>query len=233
MIAKSKSIAIARFRPMLLATLGTVLAGLAVAYASTSDAPGQQNGAQQRHFAVRRSRIFYDVHRFHRVSFIVDTSGDMMNKFWSVSSELRQVVDSLSPSQSFDISYFGATDDTLTKYARCERPELLPATAESKLKARQFLQGLCTTGYRDPTDALESAFGRKSDVVYLLTDGDFSDNDAMLRRIHELNRQKRVKIYTIAFVGKTDAGTADLKLLKSIAAENRGRFRYVREWELQ
>ena len=230
---KELKVKFGRLRMRVLATLGIVLAaGLAVAYASMSDAPAKQNGAQQRRIAVRRSGIFYDVHRFRRISFVVDTC-DGMNKLLTLKAEFPQVVTALGPAQSFNISFFGGSFDDLAKCARLDPSELLPATVENRRETSRFLQGVCTTGYRDPTEALESAFQRNPDVIYLLTDGDFSDNDAVLGKIRELNKKKRVKIYTIAMVGETDRDMAYLKLLKRIAAENRGRFRYVREWELQ
>ena len=65
---------------------------------------------------------------------------------------------------------------------------------------------------------------------YILTDGDFPNNDQVIAEIRRLNKDKKVKINTIAFM---DRGEAYEKLLKQIADENGGLFKFVSDSDLQ
>ncbi|HXE56255.1 MAG TPA: hypothetical protein VN541_24725, partial [Tepidisphaeraceae bacterium] len=87
-------------------------------------------------------------------------------------------------------------------------------------------------GSTNPLPGLELAFHQHPDLIYLLTDGDFPDNKAVLDRIHQLDKDHRVKINTIAFVGDNDNDTDFMKLLKQIAQETGGVYRYVKESDL-
>ncbi|HZL37835.1 MAG TPA: hypothetical protein VFC78_21130 [Tepidisphaeraceae bacterium] len=66
--------------------------------------------------------------------------------------------------------------------------QLLPATPANKRRAMDFLEGSTAVGSTDPIPGLEAAFRQRPQVIYLLTDGDFPDNDAVLRRICQLNK---------------------------------------------
>jgi len=85
-------------------------------------------------------------------------------------------------------------------------------------------------GSTDPIPGLELAFKQQPDLIYLLTDGDFPDNAAVLKFIREHNvGAHKAKINTIAFM---DHGAAYEKVLQDIARENDGVFRYVSNEEL-
>ncbi len=74
-------------------------------------------------------------------------------------------------------------------------------------------------GDTDPRAALRYALQLKPDVIYFLTDGSFD------RRIgHELEKlvQPNAVIHTFAFGDRIGE-----KLLKKIAANNRGRYHYI------
>jgi len=73
---------------------------------------------------------------------------------------------------------------------------------------------------------------QKPELIYILTDGDFRDNQAVLKRIGELNRDRKAHVNTIAFVNDSDTDTAFLELLQQIARENGGTFKHVREGDL-
>ena len=80
---------------------------------------------------------------------------------------------------------------------------------------------------------LRVAMQQKPDVVYLLTDGDFPNNNAVLEEIRKLNAgTKKVKINTIAFVNEKDTDEDFKELLQKIATESGGAFRQVKEYEL-
>src|SRR6185312_10164471 len=136
-------------------------------------------------------------------------------------------IEGLKPTQSFSIHFFRDTR------ALSLSPQLWVATPENKLHALDFLETVAPRGTTDPLPALELAFKQKPQLIFLLTDGDFPDDDAVLNRIRQLNRNHGVKIDTIAFVGRADTDTAFIALLKQIAAENGGVFRHVRTDEVE
>jgi len=155
------------------------------------------------------------------VAFLCDASGSMLGKIAALKGEIDKAIMSLRPVQSFDIIFFGDNrSDSLS-------PHMLMATPDNKVRATEFLETVTPRGPTDPLPALELAFAEKPQLIFLLTDGDFPDNDAVLKRIQELNGQKIVKISTIAFVGEGDTDTAFISLLKQIAAENGGIYKHV------
>ena len=162
------------------------------------------------------------------ITFVCDASGSMINKMASLKDQLNKAVTGLRPIQSFNIIFFqDKTLDALDKSGG-----LLAATPETKRKAGTFLEGVTTTGTTDPIPGIQMAFKTKPQLIYLLTDGDFPDNDAVLKVIRELNKDKKVKINTIAFVGQSDTDTAFKDLLKTIATESGGTFKLVNEGDL-
>ena len=84
-----------------------------------------------------------------------------------------------------------------------------------------------------PDRGVRPGFKQQPQLLYLLTDGDFADNNAVLKRVRELNADKRVKINTIAFVNAGDTDRKFLDVLETIARENGGVFRLVAEDKLE
>jgi hypothetical protein len=163
-----------------------------------------------------------------RIAFICDASGSMLNKFSTLRRELSNTVQGLQVIQSFNIIFF--QEQTCTAL---DNNQLVMATPEDKLKATNFLEDKVTPrGETNPIPGIELAFKQKPELVYLLTDGDFPDNKAVLKRITELNRDHKVKINTIAFVGEADTDTEFMKLLQQIAKENHGVYKFVKESDL-
>ena len=161
------------------------------------------------------------------VAFLCDASGSMLAKFASLRLELSRAVQSLKPSQSFAITFFG------DKQYQSLNPQLLIANPENKVRALNFLEDVVARGPTEPLPALELAFKQKPQLIFLLTDGDFPDNDAVLSRIRQLNRDRAVKINTIAFVNEGDTDTEFIHLLKQIADENGGTYRHVTQDDLR
>jgi hypothetical protein len=162
----------------------------------------------------------------HSVAFLCDSSGSMLSKFDALKGELDKAIMTLRANQSFDIIFFG--DNRSISLS----PSLIMATPQTKVRASNFLAGVAPRGPTDPLPALELAFQQRPELIFVLTDGDFPDNDAVLKRIRELNRQTKVKINTIAFVGEGDHDTAFISLLKQIAVENGGIYKHVMQSEL-
>ncbi|HYE17280.1 MAG TPA: hypothetical protein VEA69_02490 [Tepidisphaeraceae bacterium] len=159
-----------------------------------------------------------------RIVYLCDSSGSMMTNFDSLRAQLGRAVDALRPIQEFDVIFF-AQDS----YRALDR-RLVRALPETKRQAYDFLDKTVPTGTSDPLPGLRAAFALQPQLVYLLTDGDFPDNAGTLAEIRKLNADKRVKINTIAFVGR---GEEYEKLLKQIADENGGIFKYVDEADMR
>ncbi|HSU68098.1 MAG TPA: hypothetical protein VLJ39_14570 [Tepidisphaeraceae bacterium] len=155
------------------------------------------------------------------VAFLCDASGSMLNKFSDLRRELNKAIQSLKPYQSFAITFFQG--ERFLSF----NPQLLLANPENKLRAMNFLEDVSPRSTTDPIPSLELAFKQKPQLVFLLTDGDFPDNAAVLGKIRQLNHDGAVKINTIAFVGQADTDTAFIGLLKQIAQENGGTYRHV------
>lgn len=161
-----------------------------------------------------------------KITFVCDASGSMLSKFSTLRRELSRTIRVLQPVQSFGLIFFQKQS------AMYLDQNLLMATPDAKLRADKFLETVTPREETNPIPALEIAFKQKPDLIYLLTDGDFPDNKAVLDRIHQLNKDGKVKINTIAFVGDTDNDTEFMALLKKIAQETGGVYRYVRESDL-
>ncbi|MDB5299959.1 MAG: marine proteobacterial sortase target protein [Phycisphaerales bacterium] len=173
------------------------------------------------------SEMFRPPSGARKIAFVCDASGSMLTKMASLKLELSKAVNALKPNQSFGVTFFHET--------RCTSLDssLVAATPQNKRKANNFLEDVTSAGPTDPIPGIEQAFRQQPELIFLLTDGDFPDNALVLRRIRELNRDKRVKINTIAFVNSSDSDTAFLGLLKTIATENGGAFKRVAEDELE
>ena len=165
------------------------------------------------------------------VVFVCDASGSMINTFASLKSELAKTVSRLKGVQGFNIIFFQAE-----KSAALD-DKLLFATLDNKRKALKWLDTITTSGATDPLPALEQSFAIKPQLVYLLTDGDFPDNNAVRDAISRLNKDKQTKVNTILFTA--DHGTDDdvskqfVSLLKSIAKDNGGVFSRVKAADLK
>jgi uncharacterized protein with von Willebrand factor type A (vWA) domain len=151
----------------------------------------------------------------------------MITKIAALKAELARAVQSLKPSQSFNVIFF--QDQSCKSFS----PELAAASPSNTRRAIQFLDDVVTTGETNPIPALELAFQQKPEIIYFLTDGDFPDNDAVLRKIQTLNTGGHVRINTIALVGSGDTDTGFIALLKKVAQETHGTYRHVSEDDLR
>lgn len=160
------------------------------------------------------------------LAYVCDASGSMMNKMATLKNELKRSIDALRVTQSFSVIFFA------DEKPQALGQQLIFASPENKRKAYDFLQNITTSGATDPIPGLELAFRQKPQLIFLLTDGDFPDNAAVLKKVSELNKGKQVRINTIAFVGSGDTDKAFIEVLSQIAKESGGVFRQVSENEV-
>jgi len=164
------------------------------------------------------------------VVFLCDASGSMINTFGSLKAELVKAVSRLKSVQQFNIIFF--QDE---KAAALDQ-SLLFATPENKRKAFQWLDTITTSGTTNPIPGIEQAFRNRPQLIYLLTDADFPDNNAVKTAIQRLNTGKQTKINTIIFVsgsGTDDTSQSFIDLMKQVAKDNGGVFSHVKESDLQ
>ena len=138
--------------------------------------------------------MFADAGDARTVAFVCDASGSMIGSFQSLKAEVGKAVAALRPDQAFCVMFF--SNDRYQDF-RDGRP--VAATAENKRELRRWLVDISTTGTSNPVPALERAFEGGPDLIYVVTDGDFPNNDEVLARVAGLNRGKQTRVNTVAF----------------------------------
>jgi hypothetical protein len=104
--------------------------------------------------------------------------------------------------------------------------ELQPLAGQGRTKAIEFVRKHAMNVGTNIFDSLELALkDQRLDTIYLLSDGEpttgrFRDTDGICREVKALNRVRGVTIHCIAFGEESP-------LLKRIAEENGGEFRFV------
>jgi len=159
-----------------------------------------------------------------KVVYVVDRSGSMTDSIDYVKYELKRSIGDLSEGQEFHVIFF-ASGPPVEMPAR----RLVSATEWNKARAFEFIDGVIAQTETDPTEALRRALACKPDVVYLLTDGEFDRQVIGLVRLW--NAGKKVAVHTIGFL-YTRPGTDAEQVLRTIAAENGGRYQFVSEQDL-
>jgi len=155
-----------------------------------------------------------------KVVFIVDRSGSMTDSIDFVKYELKRCIGVLSQEQQFYVIFYSSGPPV-------ELPNrtLVHATVHNRQLAFEFIDGVIAQGETDPSKALERAFALGPDAICLLTDGEF--DRAIIGLIKRLNVASTVRVHTIGFLYKT--GEA---VLKQIAQENNGAYKFVSEADL-
>lgn len=163
------------------------------------------------------------VARPNKIVFLCDSSGSMIPKFDALRTELRKAIDHLQPTQQFDIIFFSEDH-----YIALDN-QLQNALPETKRKAYDVVEKTAPRGTSDPIPGLRAAFATNPELIFMLTDGDFPNNEQVRQEIQKLRAGKKTVINTIAFF---ERGEDYEKLLKQIADDTRGTFRFVTEHEL-
>jgi len=162
----------------------------------------------------------------HHVVFVVDRSGSMIDTFDYVRKEMLRSIADLRPPQDFHVILFAAGLPIENAAKR-----LVPAEFVHKEQVAEFLQSVRAQGQTDPVPALRRAFqvlaeanDKPGKVIHLLTDAVFPDNDRVLALIRRMNARKDVHIFPILYGHSRPEAVA---VMKRIAGENSGEFRYV------
>ncbi len=174
-----------------------------------------------------KSRFFGTGGNAYHIVYVVDRSGSMLETFDEVRKQIIKSFSKLSPQQTFHVIFF-ATGKPKENPPR----RLVFATLASKREALKFLKTITPEGQTDPIPAIKRAFAvlnrtpgrRKGKLLYLLTDGEFPDNEKVLSAIRALNTKGKVHIHTILHHHRSPDV---MKVLGQIAKENGGRFKFV------
>ena len=168
---------------------------------------GGQGGGPKATFFGQRGRG-------QRIIYVIDRSGSMADSFDFLRKELKRSISELHHSQKFHVILFN------DGFVEMSTERLVPAIGVNKRRCFQFLDQIHPGGMTDPIPAMKQAFRKKPDLIFFLTDGEFSD--ALLGELRNWNRKEKVKIFTLAYVYASGS-----KLLKKIAAEHGGTYTFV------
>jgi len=156
-----------------------------------------------------------------RIIYVVDRSGSMIDSFIYVQAELKRSVSALRRNQKFHVLFFNSGPPLENPPKR-----LVSAIEAHKVQFFEFLDKVLPRGDTKPERAMHRALSLEPDLIYLLSDGiDFQPS--LLRRLNEWNRDRRSRVYTIAYLDQTGSG-----LLERIAREHNGEFKFVTEDDL-
>ena len=163
-----------------------------------------------------------------RVIFVCDASGSMEgDPKMLLLREMKRTVSGLKPIQFFNIFFFSDSD-----FDTCFIDGMRAANARSKQDTNKFLDRLMVRGGTNPIPALETAFRQRPQLIFFLTDGRFDQAvsyEEVLESIRLLNGDKQVVINTIQFINRDEKAE---EILRRIAAENGGQYRFVGEHDL-
>ncbi|HEX4142577.1 MAG TPA: VWA domain-containing protein [Pirellulales bacterium] len=151
-----------------------------------------------------------------KVVFVVDISGSMSGRrFFRARNELRQSIENLRENQQFFVIFFN--DGALPMPTE----KLLPATRDNVNQTVDWLKYVECGGGTNPLPGLLLALQLHPDAIYLLTDGKFDPQ--VVWEVTQAEPPIPIPIYTISFANRTAE-----KLLKAIAKETGGSYRFVR-----
>lgn len=180
------------------------------------------------------------------IVYVVDRSGSMAKAFTEVKIEMGRSIAKLGGAQRFHVILFG---DGETHEG--PRRQLVPATLESKWAAWEFLKEKNAYGATTALVALKRAFAvlarrpaHEKNLIYLLSDGDFSGilggseyrakdggvlrgNEAVLQWLADHNRGPRGPKVHVCTILLHSADNTAATVLKQIAEQNAGRFKYI------
>ncbi len=174
-----------------------------------------------------KSSFFGSGGNAYNVVYVVDCSGSMRDWFNDVRREMLRSIGRLRKTQMFHIILF-AEGEPIENHLK----KLVPATRANKKEAARFLSDVTAKAQTDPIPALNRAFDvlrsarKRGRLIYLLTDGEFPDNEKVLRAIRAKNPSKKKKVYINTFLYGTKPPEA-VGVMKRIAEENGGRYTFV------
>ena len=177
----------------------------------------------------------FPLEEFRRHVFLIDKSGSMLrpiagggrHPWWpqrnsgvdrmSVAKEaLLKTLNSMNEEDEFFIIFFNHRTDAMPISA------MLPATPDNVSGISAWVNSQEPIGRTRPSEALLQAFEQEPDVVWLLSDGEFSQRVHQL--VRDINPSRTVRINTLGFGTEWYYGS---RSLRQMAAENGGAFTLI------
>lgn len=159
------------------------------------------------------------------IVFVIDRSGSMSMNVEQLKLEMLRSISRMPESNTFHVIMFSEGQPLENPPRR-----LVPAQKENLKNLTQFLTSMQCVGRTDPLPALKRGFevvskgqpGRLK-VICLLTDGAFPDNGKVQQAIDEMNRARKVRVYTFLY-GENDPDAE--AFMKRIARDHNGLYNY-------
>lgn len=149
-----------------------------------------------------------------RVVFVIDATGSMSSQLPSVRDEVGKALSALKPDQFFGIVIF--SEHAASRFEK----QMMPATEANVRRAYAFLQSVDASGPGNPAPGIAAAAAMNPDVVWLITDGDWDDEQEPIKATLAAVAPGRLRINTtIKFAGKNDSGC---ELIEKISLLGRG-----------
>lgn len=205
------------------------------------DAEGLRNQQQQRASRQQAEQdqpakveFFATESRAETVVFVVDCSSSMAgNRMMRTRAELAQSILDLKPRQKFFVYFF--SDGPIAMFQRQQAgllaflggaaasgtalTNMVAASGSMKLAVFKWMQGIGASGGTNPERALLKATELQPDVIYLLSDGEFS---ALGPSTFAAFESAGTVVHTLAFEDRSGA-----VLLKSIADRTGGSYQFI------
>ncbi len=166
--------------------------------------------------------------------YLVDSSNSMRN-FNEARAELLRSVDALQPDQRFYVVFYDQ-NPTHMRIAAADEDDAssMLATPENKLALRRWAMTIRQEKGKSPVETLRFAFGLEPDVIFLLSDGEFSaETEEVIRELNQRENlfgesQLATIIHTIRYPGYSpgEATKAETQM-RRIASENGGQYRNI------
>lgn len=156
-----------------------------------------------------------------RFAFILDMSGSMSwdGKIDVLRAELAKSIDTMTDQTEFAVILFSDAASMLG-----DRRQWVTANETGKTWARRSMAAARPDGGTNPVPGFVLALGMRPrpDVIYFMTDGEFSDPDGVAKEINALNSHLKVPIHCICFVT-----AASEPVMRRIASASGGSYTFV------
>jgi len=163
--------------------------------------------------------------------YIVDRSGSMKGgAFESAKEEIVRSLATMKPKQRFYIFFFGEDIEGLKLNGRDEETYPVYATKENIQKTIQWMDRVKIQSGKHPAEVISRAIEMEPDGIFLLFDGettiDLAPRIKKANLVYDviLGEQTRVPIHSVCFYTQDPVAQ---KLMKAIADQNLGTYRYI------
>lgn len=157
------------------------------------------------------------------IVYVLDRSGSMQDTFDLLQRELIRAIGSLHEDQRFNIIWFSEGPPEALS------PDLIPASIVNKRRSFDAIRRVTPAGRTQPLAALQRGLELQPDVLYLLSDGDFEEqNQPVIDFLTgQTTMEMNTRIHTILFVH--DSGESGERILRRIAELGGGTYKHVTE----